>query len=375
MKKRRSNKLASIILLMLVLSCLGTGCTKPDVEHVPITSKIQHDYSEQAQAYFEYIGNNLKDRNNGIFTDHDATQDFIINELKSAGYTDEQITLDKIDGRSGENIVLKVDGKDKTKSIIAGAHYDGDGVGDNGSGIALLLANACGLSKEELPVTTYFIFFDEEESGCIGSADYAEKMSKKDAQNTIYMINMDAIAFGDYCNIYGGEIDHETKTVSKTEGYYHAYDIAKDLGFNVYGPKELDGYFAKHGKGPDLDEKGIFTCPWTKENPAPENTVDEENHAYSPATVPYSDHEPFLRRGIPYVYFEATNWYVKTDYEDMEYIGYTDVGDESVGDGGIIMNTKYDTLETMEEHYPGRSLEHFKLYSPILSRLILEPMK
>ena len=29
----------------------------------------------------------------------------------------------------------------------------------------------------------------------------------------------------------------------------------------------------------------------------------------------------------------------------------------------------------LEEYYPGRSLEHFRLYSPLLTELILEPMK
>ncbi len=257
--------------------------------------------------------------------------------------------------------------------MIIGTHYDGDGVGDNGSGIALLLSTACGLQGKTLPVTTYYVFFDAEEKGLYGSETFVNQMSEEQAASVLYMINIDAIAFGDYCNIYGGCQDAETKIISQLEAYEYACQKAKELNYNVYGPEELDGYFAEHGSGPALDEKGLFTNPWTPENPAPENTVDDRLLAYSPTTLPASDHVPFLLREIPYIYFEATNWYSASNYPEIAYIGYTDVGDPNVGDGGIIMNTEYDTLETMKKYYPGRSLEHFRLYSPFLSALILEP--
>ena len=61
------------------------------------------------------------------------------------------------------------------------------------------------------------------------------------------------------------------------------------------------------------------------------------------------------------------------DLPDYSYVGYSDVGDLTLGENGWIMNTEYDTLEYLNEHFPGRSLEHFRLYSPILSRILLEP--
>lgn len=346
----------------------------PTVEHVNASKEEleKNDFSAQAQVYLEYFGNNLKHRS-GLFSQHHKTQKFIINELKEAGYKDDQITILPIEGRSGKNIELKVEGEDTSKCIIIGAHFDGDGIGDNASGTALLLANACGLYGTKLPVTTYFMFFDEEESGMIGSEYYAECLTDEEANSVLYMVNIDAIAFGDYCNIYGGVKNPKTKEITKTEGYYHACSLAKQLDFHVYTPDKLSGYYEKHGKGPELDSLGIFTNPWTKENPAPENTVSEELRVYSPATLPASDHVAFSDRGIIYIYFEATNWYVKTDYEDAAYLGYTDVGDETVGDKGFIMNTRYDTLKILNREYPGRSLEHFKLYSPLLSALVLQP--
>ncbi|MDD6038478.1 MAG: penicillin-binding transpeptidase domain-containing protein [bacterium] len=373
MKRAVKGSIILVVVVAVLVLAFSFFENKPAVEHVNSTDSVTKDCSQQAQIYFEYLGTYLKDRT-GVFSDHKAAQQFIVDELKLAGYSEDEITLQKIEGRSGKNIVLKVEGDDPTKSVIVGAHFDGDGVGDNGSGTALLLAEACSLQGEQLPVTTYYVFFDEEESGGYGSESFANSLSEDEAESVIYMINMDAIAFGDYCNIYGGKQDSVTKEISQTEGYEYACKVAKQLGFHVYGPDELSGYYAEHGKGPELDPIGIFTNPWTPEHPAPENTVEDAMRAYSPTTIPASDHVPFVQRDIPYIYFEATNWYVKTDYEDMAYIGYTDVADEHVGDKGIIMNTRYDTLETMNTYYPGRSLEHFRLYAPILSELILHPM-
>ncbi|WP_350454095.1 M28 family metallopeptidase [Slackia heliotrinireducens] len=334
---------------------------------------MHHDFSAEAQRYFEYIGTHLTNRS-GDSPDHKAAQNWIVKHLVGAGYSRTQITLQVIEEHPGTNIVLKIDGQDPTRLLIVGAHYDGDGVGDNGSGVALLLSTLCGLVGEPLPFTTYAVFFDEEETGCNGSVAFAASLTPEQAASTVCMINIDAIAFGDYCNVYGGHQDPDTKQITLLQAYTQACAIACKLGFHVWGPEELDGYFAAHGEGPALDPLGLFTSPWTPNNPAPEDTVKEEWRAYSPTTIPMSDHAAFDELGIPYLYFEATNWFSPSDDPKRAYIGYTDVGDPSIGVGGMIMNTEFDNLETMAKHFPGRSLEHFKLYSPLLAALLLDPV-
>ena len=366
------------VFVAMLLSCLllyGCSYFGKNSSGRMVINKETTDFSEQAQKYLEYIGTNLTDRNCGI-SQHDDARDWIIAELLRAGYTKESIILQEVEGAEGQNIILKVSGAapDDERFIVAGAHYDGDGVGDNGSGIALLLATAVGLRQYSLPMTTYYVFFDQEESDLYGSETFVNSLSKEQLHNLQYMINIDAIAFGDYCNIYGGAQNPETKEISQTQIYEYACHLAEDMGFHVYGTSDLDGYYAEHGKGPALDKNGIFTNPWTLENPAPEDSVEDEFRAFSPSTVPASDHLSFMMAGIPYVYFEATNWYVEDpDYPDQSYTGYSDVGDFNLGENGCIMNTEYDNLAYLNEHFPGRSMEHFRLYSPILSRLILEP--
>ena len=348
----------------------------------PVTSENrgEYDYTDKAMEYLNYIGTNLKDRNaeDPEGSDHNKAVDWIKGELKAAGYTDDQIEDQetKSDGYNIHNIVLTIPGEDDSKQILAGAHYDGDGVGDNGSGTALLLANAVGLKDKKPHYTTKLIFFDAEEMGLYGSSYYADNMTQEEIDKTLYMINIDAIAVGDYANVYGGlytgqdaylHDESGDKTPPALEAYNYAMKNAKDLGIDVQGTKELDGYYQKNGTGPEIKDNTLYTNPWTAANPAPKNSL-----AFSPATIPASDHVGFMTKGIEYIYFEATNWFAGSDKSPFEaYTGYLETYDESLGENGMFMNTEYDTLDNLNTLFPGRAEAHFHMYSPLLSALLL----
>ncbi|MGM9945428.1 MAG: M28 family metallopeptidase [Lysinibacillus sp.] len=376
MKKRitfMGRRIFTVILCPALAIGVLSGCGKQETaEKITLSNKdevlqLEHNYAGQAAKYLEIIASDF----NGLNA-KGKLRDWMIDELKSAGYSDEQIVLQKIKGSglsSGKNIILTVPGQQADKQIIVGAHYDGDGAGDNGSGVALLLAEAVGLVGEIPAYTVKYVFFDEEESRDLGSEAYVESMSEKEKANTMFMVNIDSIAFGDYACIYGGKQDDAAQEVTQTEGYELAMKYADELGFSTYGTEELDGYFEVNGTGPELDPLGVFTNPWTYDNPAPMNMK-----AASPATMPTSDHAPFSDVDIPYIYFEATNWFATGEsMDDSAYTGYYETYDTTIGWEGIFMNTKYDTLENLETYFPGRAMEHFNIYSPILSKLIIEP--
>lgn len=307
-------------------------------------------------------------------SDHTACKDWIIRTLREAGYED-QIRIDRHQANSFElaNIELTIPGNNPSRQIIAGAHYDGSGVGDNASGAGLLLAAAKALKDTQPDLTVKIVFFDAEEAGYLGSAMYAEAMSEEEITSTALMINLDALAFGDYCNIYGGVTDRKTGEVTQTEGYDLAVRYARELGFHVYGPAELDGYFEKHGEGPPPDENGIFTNPWTKAHPMPSaDSLDDELVVFSPSTADISDHRDFAALRIPYVYFEATNWFAAGE-PHLAYTGYYETYITTIGENGMFMNTEYDTPENLEKYFPGRAEAHFRLYAPVLLSLMLHP--
>lgn len=238
---------------------------------------------------------------------------------------------------TSQNIVVTKQGK-SDKQIIVGMHYDGTGTGDNGSGVALGLTTAEKFFDTETQFTVKFVFFTAEEYGLYGSKAYAQGMTDEEKAKTLYMINIDSIVCGDYCYIYGGVQDNENKTVTKTEAYDNAAATAKNLGLE------------------------FKTNPWTWDNIAPENFDKNGNPDYaSPSTGNWSDHAPFVKEGVTYLYFEATNW------EIPDYTGY---GESSIV--GMLMNTENDYLEFIETYYPGRPLAHLTQFSSLLNALLTQ---
>lgn len=236
---------------------------------------------------------------------------------------------------TSQNIVVTKEGNSE-QQIIVGMHYDGAGTGDNGSGIALGLTTAEKFVDIETQFTIKFVFFTAEEYGMYGSKAYAQSMSAEEKANTLYMINIDSIVCGDYCYLYGGVQNNEEKTVTDTQAYDNAMSVAQSLGLQ------------------------FKSNPWTWENPSPDDEGDDPAYA-APSTGNWSDHAPFAKIGIPYLYFEATNW------EIPDYTGY---GESSIV--GMLMNTENDYLEYIETYYPGRPLKHLTQFSALLNALLTQ---
>ena len=341
------------------------------------------DIAINALQYLTYIGTNLTDRSaitsgQSVSADnaHEKAAEWIIASLKDAGVSDEQIQKQRFEQTDQSatydctNIIVTLEGNENAKQILVGAHYDGNGCGDNGSGIALLLAEIKELVGKSLPYQVVFLFFDAEEVGEFGSNYYVEHMSAKEKNNTLYMVNIDSIAFGDYCNIYGGTQNNVLKTVSQTGAYELFMKKAAELGITTYTTEVLDGYYAKNGAEPEIESNAVYSNPWTYSNPSPADT--DGNPAYaSPSTGYWGDHVPFEAAGIPYVYLEATNWFAKGDGGESAYTGYFETTDTSLGETGMFMNTSYDTLTNLNTLFPGRALRHFELYSNILTGVLL----
>ncbi len=220
---------------------------------------------------------------------------------------------------SSANVVAVKTGL-SAREIIVGAHYDSVGVGrgadDNASGVAVMLTVAARIKEAQTPYTIRFVAFGAEEEGVKGSGYYVSHMGVADVRNTLVMIDLDSLTAGDIAYVYGDA---------------GGTGITRD---SVLGMAKKEGLDLRTQMGENPDYPAGTTGPW-------------------------SDHAPFNSIGIPYIYFEATNWGLgKKD-------GWTQV-DEKLGDKGEIWHTPYDTLQYIDTTFPGRIDQHLKLFVAVL---------
>ncbi|MFZ5821544.1 MAG: M28 family peptidase [Chloroflexota bacterium] len=210
-----------------------------------------------------------------------------------------------------------------SRQIIVGAHYDsvdvGVGADDNASGVGVMLEVAERVANMDTPYTIVFIAFGSEENDLDGSYHYAELMSPSEVQGTIAYVNLDSLAAGDITYVYSDE-----------------------------------------GKDAFLRD---WVLGWASKNNIPLQTIPNADLEADGDYV--ADYGAFKDKGIPFIYFEATNW----NLGDQD--GYTQV-DPQYGDQGFIWHTQYDDLEYLDATFPGRMDEHMRIFVSALFAVCTE---
>ncbi|MDZ5471366.1 M20/M25/M40 family metallo-hydrolase [Bacillus sp. 31A1R] len=315
MKRKLSFSL--IAMLFGLLSVLG-GVSAQTTTYDP---SLVHKNGAMAYEHMNYLAYEIGKRVAGSENERKA-ETYIKSQFERMGFKTEVQEFSytrRGTAYNSSNIVAYKPGK-STKQIIVGAHYDsvdkGLGVDDNASGVGVMLEVAEVLKNVKTPYSIVFIAFGAEEVGLQGSNFYANQMSKTEIDNTVGMINLDSLAVGDNMYVYGSEGE---------DGFIRdqALEIAKKKKLNV-------------GTNPGL-------------NP----------HYPVGTTGDWSDHAPFKDKGIPIGYFEATNW------EIGDKDGYTQTEKH-----GSIWHTSNDTIDFIEEKFPGRIEEHLSTFSILLTDLL-----
>ncbi|MFN6539755.1 MAG: M28 family peptidase [Nostoc sp. EkiNYC01] len=129
-------------------------------------------------------------------TERSRTRTYITTELKKFGWKPK---LEKFS--DGVNIFAERVGTNKAaKAILLGAHYDtvasSPGADDNASGIAVMLEVARLLGYRSTPRTLQLAFFDQEETGLLGSQAFVAKTAR--LQNLGGAIVMDMVGYACY---------------------------------------------------------------------------------------------------------------------------------------------------------------------------------
>ena len=235
---------------------------------------------------------------------------YIRSLLEKMGYEVQQQSF-SLRGNHSQNFIATKYGtnQENRNTLVVGTHYDcvsaGFGIDDNASGVAIVLEAAQYFATHPSEFTIVFAFWGAEECGLVGSKFYVNNLSENQLKKILLYINLDSLIAGDY-------------------NYVHASEdvFARSILRMCEAESEIK---IQQGLHPDY----------------PFGTAYPDN-----------DHLPFEKKGIPYVYFESTNW------EIDELDGFTQTA--SVGS---IWHTGKDKLEYMEKQFPGRinkSLEIFK---------------
>ena len=221
--------------------------------------------------------------------------------------------------------VVAVKNGTSSQEIIVGAHYDstdaGPGADDNASGVAVMLEVAKLVHTVKTPYTIRFIAFGAEESGLLGSNAYLNQMSQDEIQNVIVMVDLDSLVAGDIAYAYSDEKQSAVRDWALEWALGNGFDLQTIRNASLTYP----------------DNNGIGS----------------------------SDYAPFQAVGIPYVYFNTTNW----SLGDKK--GTTQV-DTRYGENGVIRNTKNDTLAYLDASFPGRVDQHLNLFISVLYNLLTQ---
>jgi len=318
LKERKSVKktvLFSMFTILVLLISMASGVS------AAYSPSLVHKNGSMAYEHTKYLSEEIGSRVYGT-TGEAAAKEYIVEQFEQMGYvTSVQPFSFTKRGKefSSANVMAYKPGK-SSKQVIVGAHYDsaaaGKGTDDNASGVGVMLEVAEVLKNVSTPYSIVFIAFGAEEGGLNGSNYYANQMTADQIKNTVGMINLDSLAVGDKMYVHGS---------ADEAGFI------RDQALKIAEKKKLD-IGTNPGLNPDY----------------PAGTTGD-----------WSDHAPFNKLGIPFAYFESTNW----EIGDLD--GY-----EQTEEYGGVWHTNNDTLSFIEKAYPGRIEERLSSYSQVLTELL-----
>ena len=321
MERRINRSIFSVLVVVMLFVGQLTASIPALASSDPVNGNIAYGH---IAALSDEIGSRLE----GTQGRKDAAN-YIKQEFATLGYTVSSQPFSYMVKRdnqnvkiTSENLIVEKKGISE-KQIIVGAHYDsvaiGRGADDNGSAIGVMLEVAKKLKDTVTPYTIKFIAFGGEEDNLKGSKHYVGQMTQKEIKNTVNMIVLDSLIAGNVKYVYGD---------------FGSAGVIRDLTLKISDELGL----------------GIITQPGTEKYPVG-------------TTGPFSDHVPFTNVGIPYTYFEATDWSLGA------LDGYTQV-DYNYGVNGEIWHTEYDNLGYIEASFPGRVQDHLDSYVTALTEVL-----
>lgn len=160
---------------------------------------------QNAEASLRFLASDVMQGRLAGSSEGHITAQYLISELEQMGYAghiaEQPFTRRK--GESLRNILVTIPGRDTTRKVIVGAHFDHEGTkngaiyhgaDDNASGtvVMLELARAAQAAAIQPAHTLILAFWDGEERGLLGSRHYVSTLGR-DTASIDYYINFDMV--------------------------------------------------------------------------------------------------------------------------------------------------------------------------------------
>ncbi|MGB3405369.1 MAG: M28 family peptidase [Microcoleaceae cyanobacterium] len=157
-------------------------------ENQPLESKIKPNLQIDSQQLYGYLEEIIGER----YSDFDRAyiRDYLVNQLQEFGYSPQLFPFE-----TGVNIwAQKLGTNPDAGSILIAAHYDtvlnSPGADDNGTGLSVILEISRLLSTIEIPLNLEIAFFDQEETGLLGSFAFLTQTENIERLNSVIILDM-----------------------------------------------------------------------------------------------------------------------------------------------------------------------------------------
>src|SRR5712671_5235455 len=157
---RALSRVSLFLAALLASTCLMT-CAAPSTA------------SERLHTHVSWLADSARQGRRAGTTGAVDAANYIADQFRGIGF---DVQMQEFGGNR-RNVIAR--SGTSLKTIIAGAHYDGQGPGfpsasDNAAGVAILIELARDLKKQNLPVSLMMVAFDDEEQGLNGSSYFAD---------------------------------------------------------------------------------------------------------------------------------------------------------------------------------------------------------
>lgn len=229
------------------------------IERGDITFQEKVDRAAQAGALAAIVFNNQDGNFRGAFrsqSDIPALSLARADGLNLLALMDEaditaEVSVGTLPLPSRNVIAEKPDPSESGDIVIVGAHYDTtpdtQGASDNGSGLSVLVTIAELTAETRYPFTLRFVLFGAEEIGLFGSRHYVDTLTDREIENSLAMLNFDALGSGDSLEFIG--------SLRLTA---QATDIAEEIGAAVSSASLPEGAISDHAPFYEAGIPAIF---------------------------------------------------------------------------------------------------------------------